>query len=148
MEVILKKDVEHLGYKDELVTVKPGYGRNYLVPQGLAVLVTPALKKMHNETLKQRAHKEAKLKEEAESLVAKLMKENLSIATKVGEKGKIFGSVGSIQLAEAIEKAGFQVDRRSIKIKDEPIKNIGVYEADVKFHKEVTATIKFEIVGE
>ncbi len=148
MEVILKKDVEHLGRKDDLVSVKPGYGRNYLVPQGFAVLVTPSLKKMHNETLKQRAHKNAKLKEEAESLVSKLQKSKLTIGTKVGEKGKIFGSIGTIQVAEAIEKAGFSIDRRDIKIKDEPIKQIGVYKADVRFHKEVTATVEFEVVGE
>jgi len=148
MEVILKKDVEHVGRKDDLVNVKPGYGRNYLVPQGYAVLVTPSLRKMHNETLKQRAHKDAKVKEEAQALVTKLQGATIKVGTKVGEKGKIFGSVGSIQLAEAIEKLGFTIDRRDVKIKGDAIKQIGVYEAFVKFHKDVTADIKFEVIGE
>jgi len=148
MEVILKKDVEHLGRKDDLVKVKAGYGRNFLVPSGLAKLVTPSVKKMHNETLKQRAHKDAKIKDEAQKLVAKLEKSTVKVGTKVGENGKIFGSVGAIQLAEAIDALGFTIDRRDVKIKGDAIKQIGVYEALIKFHKEVTADIKFEVVGE
>ncbi len=148
MEVILKKNIENLGHTDELVTVKPGYGRNFLIPQGHAVLATASLKKMHTETLKQRAHKDAKVKEEAEKMVAKLKDMTVKIATKVGDKGKIFGSINSIQLSEALGKLGFTVDRKDIKIKNEPIKQIGVYEADVKLHKDVKESIKFEVVGE
>jgi len=148
MEVILKKNVDKLGYRDEVVTVKNGYGRNFLIPQGYALLATPSNKKAHEEMLKQRAHKETKILAEAEALAAKLADVTVKIATKVGENGKIFGSVNTVQLADALRVAGYDVDRKSLKIKDEPIKEVGTFEAEVNLHKGVKPTIKFEVVSE
>jgi large subunit ribosomal protein L9 len=148
MEVILKKNVDKLGYRDEVVTVKNGYGRNFLIPQGYALLATPSNKKAHEEMLKQRAHKETKILAEAEALAAKLADVTVKIATKVGENGKIFGSVNTVQLADALRIAGYDVDRKSLKIKDEPIKEVGTFEAEVNLHKGVKPTIKFEVVSE
>ena len=148
MEVILKKNVDKLGYRDEVVTVKNGYGRNFLIPQGYALLATPSNKKAHEEMLKQRAHKESKILAEAEELAAKLADVTVKIATKVGENGKIFGSVNTVQLADALRVAGYDVDRKSLKIKDEPIKEVGTFEAEVNLHKGVKPTIKFEVVSE
>lgn len=148
MEVILKKNIDKLGYKDEVVTVKPGYGRNFLIPQGYAVLATPAAKKAHEEVLKQRAHKESKILAEAEGVATKLAETTVKISTKVGENGKIFGSVNTVQLAEALKTAGFDIDRKSLKIKDEPIKEVGTYEAEANLHKGVKPVFKFEVIGE
>ena len=148
MEIILKKNVDKLGYRDEVVTVKNGYGRNFLIPQGYALLATPSNKKAHEEMLKQRAHKESKILAEAEELAAKLADVTVKIATKVGENGKIFGSVNTVQLADALRVAGYDVDRKSLKIKDEPIKEVGTFEAEVNLHKGVKPTIKFEVVSE
>jgi|SRR5690554_5549338 len=148
MEIILKEDIEKLGYKDDLVEVKPGYARNFLIPNGLAIVATPSEKKVREENLKQRAHKEEKLKEEATRIAAALAEQTLKIGAKVGEAGKIFGSVNTIQVADALEAAGFTVERKRITIKNEPIREIGVYEADVVLHKEITQTVKFEVVGE
>jgi large subunit ribosomal protein L9 len=148
MEIILKKNVDKLGYRDEVVTVKNGYGRNFLIPQGYALLATPSNKKAHEEMLKQRAHKETKILAEAEALAAKLADVTVKIATKVGENGKIFGSVNTVQLADALRVAGYDVDRKSLKIKDEPIKEVGTFEAEVNLHKGVKPTIKFEVVSE
>ena len=148
MEIILKKNVDKLGYRDEVVTVKNGYGRNFLIPQGYAVLATPSNKKAHEEMLKQRAHKESKILAEAEALATKLADVTVKIATKVGENGKIFGSVNTVQLADALRVAGYDVDRKSLKIKDEPIKEVGTFEAEVNLHKGVRPTIKFEVVSE
>lgn len=148
MEIILKEDIEKLGYKDDLITVKPGYARNFLIPQGMAIIATPSQKKVLAENLKQRAHKEDKLKAEAEKMAEALSKKTIKIGAKVGENGKIFGSVNTIQLADAIEAAGFTIDRKRITIKNEPIKQIGTYEAEVVLHKEITKTINFEVVGE
>ncbi|MBN9295016.1 MAG: 50S ribosomal protein L9 [Flavobacteriia bacterium] len=148
MEVILLKNVDKLGYRDELVTVKPGYGRNYLIPQGYALLATPSNKKAHEEKLKQRAHKESKIVAEAQELAAKIQEVVLKITTKVGENGKIFGSVNTVQLAEALKAAGHEIDRKSLKIKDEPIKEVGTYDAEANLHKTVKAAFKFEVVGE
>lgn len=148
MEIILKQDIEKLGYKDDMVTVKPGYARNYLIPQGMAIVATASQKKVHSENLKQRAHKEEKLKAEAAKMAESLAKQTIKIGAKVGENGKIFGSVNTIQLADALEAAGFTVDRKRITIKNEPIKQIGTYEADVVIHKNVVQTINFEVVGE
>jgi large subunit ribosomal protein L9 len=141
MEIILKKNVDKLGYRDEVVTVKNGYGRNFLIPQGYALLATPSNKKAHEEMLKQRAHKETKILAEAEALAAKLADVTVKIATKVGENGKIFGSVNTVQLADALRVAGYDVDRKSLKIKDEPIKEVGTFEAEVNLHKGVKPTI-------
>lgn len=148
MEVILKRDVENLGYKDDLVVVKPGYARNFLIPQGMAISATPSQKKILAENLKQRAHKESKVREEAEKVAESLAKQTFKIGAKVGENGKIFGSVNTIQLADAIEAAGFTVDRKKITIKNEPIKEVGTYEAEVSLHKDLAQTISFEVVGE
>lgn len=148
MEVILKKNVDKLGYTNEIVTVKPGYGRNFLIPQGYAVLATASAKKAHAEVMKQKAHKESKLVAEAQELAAKLADLKVTISTKAGENGKIFGSVNTVQLSEALKKAGYDVDRKSLKIKDEPIKEVGTYEAEANLHKGVKPVFKFEVVGE
>jgi large subunit ribosomal protein L9 len=148
MEVILKKNVDKLGYADEIVSVKPGYGRNFLIPQGYAVLATASAKKAHAEVLKQKAHKETKLLGEAQELASKLEALTVTITTKAGENGKIFGSVNTVQLSEALKKAGYDVDRKSLKIKDEPIKEIGMYEAEANLHKGVKPVFKFEVVSE
>lgn len=148
MEVILKKNVDNLGYANDVVTVKPGYGRNFLIPQGYAVLATASAKKAHAEIMKQKSHKESKVMAEAEELGQKLTTITLQIVTKVGESGKIFGSVNVIQLAEAIRKEGLEVDRKSLKIKDEPIREVGTYEAIANLHKDVKTTFSFEVVAE
>ena len=148
MEVILKKNVSKLGYANEIVKVKPGYGRNFLIPQGYAVLATASAKKAHGEILKQKSHKETKLQEEAQELANKMSALELSIQTKAGDNGKIFGSINTIQLAEALKKEGYEVDRKSLKIKDEPIKELGTYEAEVNLYKGVQQTISFKVVEE
>ena len=148
MDVILKENIENLGYKDDLVTVKPGYGRNYLIPQGKAALATSSVKKMHEETLRQRSHKEAKVKAEAEKLAAKLREMSIKVGAKVGETGKIFGSVNTIQLAEGLKNLGVEVDRKNISIVGDDIKQVGTYEATIKLHRDISETIKFEVVGE
>ncbi len=148
MEVILKKNVDKLGYANEVVSVKPGYGRNFLIPQGYAVLATPSAVKANNEIMKQKSHKEDKLLAEAQELASKLGDSKVSILTKAGEKGKIFGSVNTVQLAEALKKAGFEVDRKSLKIKDEPIREVGTFEAEANLFKGVTQTFSFEVKGE
>ena len=148
MEVILKKNVDKLGYANEIVSVKPGYGRNFLIPQGYAVLATASAKKAHEEMMRQKSHKEAKMLTEAQELAAKIANVTVSIATKAGENGKIFGSVNTVQLAEALRKAGYDIDRKSLKIKDEPIKDLGTFEAEANLYKGVKQTFKFEVVSE
>lgn len=147
MEIILKEDVINLGYKNDIVTVKSGYGRNYLIPTGKAVIASPAAKKMLAEELKQRAHKLEKIKKDAEELAAKLEGVSLTIATKVSASGTIFGSVGSIQIADELAKLGHEVDRKLIVVK-ETVKEVGSYKAVVKLHKEVSVEIPFEVVAE
>lgn len=148
MEVILKQDVEHLGFANDLVKVKDGYARNFLLPRKLAVAATPSERKQLNETLKQRAHKETKLREEADKNAAKLAEQTIKIGAKVGEKGRIFGSVNTIMLSDAFGQLGVEVDRKFIKLKGEAIKTIGTYEAEVTFHRDVVKTIAFEVVEE
>ncbi|NDV69003.1 50S ribosomal protein L9 [Dysgonomonas sp. 25] len=147
MQVILKEDVANLGYKDDVVTVKSGYGRNYLLPQGKAVIATESAKKMLAENLKQRAHKLEKIKKDAEAFAAKLEGVSLTIGAKTSSTGTIFGSVTNIQVAEALEKLGYNVDRKTIVIKDS-VKEVGSYKALVKLHKEVSVEIPFEVVSE
>ena len=147
MEVILKKDKQPLGFKDEIVSVKNGYGRNYLIPQGIAVLATESAKKMHEETIKQRAKKDAKLKADAEAIAAKIAELTVKVSAKAGETKKIFGSVNNIQVAEALGNSGVEVDRKAIKIIGGNPSELGSYEAEVKLHKEVSATFKFEVVA-
>ncbi len=148
MEVILKKNVDKLGYTNEIVNVKPGYGRNFLIPQGYAVLATASAKKAHEEMMRQKSHKEAKMLAEAQELAAKIADISVSIATKAGENGKIFGSVNTVQLADALRKLGYDIDRKSLKIKDEPIKEVGSYEAEANLYKGVKQAFKFEVVSE
>lgn len=148
MEIILKKDVDRLGYKNDLVKVKNGFARNYLIPKGMAVLATVSAKKVLAENVKQRAHKEAKLIAEVEKLALQLAKLDLKVGAKAGEKGKIFGSVNNIQLAEALKEAGFDIDRKKIELKSDAIKNLGTYEAIINLHKEVKANLNFEVIGE
>ena len=148
MEVILKRDLDRLGSANEIVTVKAGYGRNYLIPRRLAVLATESAKKVHAENARQQSHKAAKIMEDAQAFAEQLKTVKLQVGAKAGEKGKIFGSVNTIQIAEALEKAGFSVERRNITIVDEPIKELGTYKATVKLHKEVGVDIEFDVVGE
>jgi large subunit ribosomal protein L9 len=148
MEVILKKNVDKLGYANEVVTVKPGYGRNFLIPQGYAILATASAKKAHEEIMRQKSHKESKMLAEAQAVAAKLADVTLSIATKAGENGKIFGSVNTVQLAEALRALGFDIDRKSLKIKDEPIRDLGSFEAEANLFKGVKQTFKFDVVSE
>ena len=147
MEIILKEDVVNLGYKNDVVNVKSGYGRNYLIPTGKAVIASPAAKKMLAEELKQRAHKLEKIKKDAEELAAKLEGVSLKIATKVSSTGTIFGSVGNIQIADELAKLGHNIDRKLIVVKD-TVKEVGNYKAVVKLHKEVSVEIPFEVVAE
>lgn len=147
MEIILIQDVHNLGYKDDIVKVKNGYGRNYLIPQGMAVLATPSAKKQLEENLKQRAHKLAKIKADAEALAAKISGVSLVIPAKVSATGTIFGSVSNIQLAEALAAKGIEIDRRCIAISDS-VKELGNYKAVAKLHREVSAEINFEVVAE
>ena len=148
MEVILKEDVAKLGHKDDIVTVKNGYGRNYLIPQGIAALATASAKKVLAENLKQRAHKLEKIKQDAVELAAKMDGLSLTIGAKASSTGKIFGSVNTIQIAEALGKQGFDIDRKIILIKEESIKELGKYTATVKLHREVKVDINFEVVAE
>jgi large subunit ribosomal protein L9 len=148
MEVILKQDVPNLGFKYDIVTVKKGYGRNFLIPKGIGILASESAKKMHAENMKQRAHKEEKIKNEALELAKKLEEAPIKIGTKTSTTGKIFGSVTNVQIAEVLAEQGVTVDRRNIKIKDEAVKEVGFYSAVVKLHKEVSAEIKFEVFAE
>lgn len=148
MEVILKKTVDKLGFKDELVTVKPGYGRNFLIPQGYAVLATASAKKAHEETMKQRSHKESKILAEAEGVAEKLNGLKVTISTKAGENGKIFGSVNTLQISEALKKEGFDIDRKALKIMQDPIREVGTYEGEANLHKGVKAAFNIEVVSE
>jgi large subunit ribosomal protein L9 len=148
MEIILKQDVPNLGYKDDIVTVRNGYAMNYLIPKGFAVSATGSTLKAHNEILKQRAHKEEKVKEQAQKIAEKLKDVTLSIGAKTSTKGKIFGSVNAIQIAEALQEKGFDIDRKNITFKEDLIKEVGTYHAKVRLHKEVHVEIPFEIVGE
>ena len=148
MEIILKKDVAKLGNADDIVTVKSGYAVNYLIPQGYAVLATESAKKMHAENLRQRAHKEAKLRADAEALAAKLAETLVKVSAKVSETGKIYGSVTTAQIAEALVAAGVNVDKKDITIISESVKELGTYEASVKCYKDIKGTFKFEVVAE
>lgn len=148
MKVILKQDMTTLGHKDDVVEVKDGYARNYLIPKGFATRATDSAKKVLAENLKQRAHKEERIKNEAVELAAKIENKKLKIGAKTSTTGKIFGSVNNIQLAEALEKKGVEVDRRKISIKEEPVKEVGTYTAVIRLHKEVIIELPFEVVSE
>ena len=148
MEVILKQDIQNLGFKDDIVKVKNGYGLNYLIPQGFAPLATESAKKVLAENQRQRAHKEAKVKEEAQKAAEKINGVSLSIGAKAGENGKIFGSVNTIQLAEAFKAKGLNVERKQILLKEDTIKTLGKYTATVQLHREVSAEFEFEVIEE
>ncbi len=147
MEIILKQDIKSLGEKDDIVTVKPGFGRNYLIPQGFAILATPSAKKVLAENLKQAAFKQEKIKKDAESIATQLADVKLTIGAKAGETGKIFGAVNTIQVADALKAKGFEVDRRRITFETEP-KTLGEYVANLNLHKEVKVKVPFEVVAE
>ena len=147
MKLILKEDVSNLGYKDDVVEVKSGYGRNYLIPQGKAVIASPSALKMLAEDLKQRAHKIAQIKADAEAAAATLEGVAFTIAAKTSATGTIFGSVGAVQIAEELAKLGHEIDRKLLSVKN-PVKELGKYVAVVKFHKEVSVEIPFEVVAE
>ena len=148
MNVILKQDLTNLGHKDDIVAVKDGYARNYLIPKGYAINATAQAKKVHEEILRQRAHKEAQLMKEAEKMAEDMKSLALSIGAKTSTKGKIFGSVNTIQIAEALKANGFNIERKYITIKDDLIKEIGSYSATIKLHKKVLVDIPFDIVSE
>ncbi len=146
MEIILKKDVANLGHADDIVNVKTGYAVNYLIPQGFAIMATASAKKVHAENLRQRAHKIAKFVGDAEALAAKLAETTVKVAVKVSESGKIYGSVTTAQLAEALAAVGIEVDKKDITV--EAAKELGTYEATVKCYRDVKGTFKYEIVAE
>ncbi len=148
MDIILKQDIPSLGYKNEVVKVKSGYGRNYLIPQGLAVLATESAKKVMAENLKQRAHKLEKIKNEALELKEKLADVKITLGAKTSSTGKIFGSVNNIQLSEALQKQGYNIERKNILVKGDTIKEIGEYNAKIKLHKEVEFDLAFIVVSE
>ena len=148
MKIILTQDMEKLGLKNDILTVKTGYARNYLIPKGYALQATDSAVKIHTENLKQRAHKEEKIKGEAEKLAAKLAAVRLVIGAKVSTAGKIFGSVNTIQLAEALNEKGFEIDRKNIILGEDAIKEIGSYKAVIKLHRDVKVDINFEVVAE
>ena len=148
MELILKKDVQYLGFKDDVVTVKNGYGRNYLIPQGFAILATPSAKKVLAENLRQSAHKEKKRIDEAKTTATALQKLEIRIPAKVGVGDKLFGSVSNIDLAAALEKAGHPIDRKFIAIKGGTLKRLGNYTAQIRLHREVLIDFNFEVVTE
>ena len=146
MEIILKKDVANLGHADDIVNVKTGYAVNYLIPQGFAIMATPSAKKVHAENLRQRAHKIAKFVADAEALAATLAETTVKVSAKVSESGKIYGSITTAQLSEALAAAGIEVDKKDITV--EAAKELGVYEATVKCYKDIKGTFKYEIVAE
>ena len=145
MEVILKKDVENLGYANDIVSVKPGYANNYLLPRGLATVATASARKVLAENLKQRSHKDAKILADAQALATKIEALPLVFTVKA-KNGKIFGSVTSANIAEELAKKGVEVDRKQVSVED--VKMVGEYEASVRLHKEVKAVVRFSVVAE
>ena len=148
MEVILKQDLDNLGYADEIVKVRPGYARNYLIPRGLAMIANETNRKMYAETVKQRAHKAQKIKGDAESVAKQLESMTLKIGAKVGDSGKIYGSVTALQIADALAKHDVVVDRKKIQLETDHIKSVGTYFATVSLHKDIKVKVNFEVVAE
>ena len=148
MEIILKQDLKGLGFKNDIVKVKNGYGRNFLIPQRIAVLATESNKKMQAEEIKQSSFKEQKFRTEAAATAAKFTDLTVKVGAKAGESGKIFGSVTNIQLADALKKAGYDIDRKNIEMNEDAIKALGTYTAKVRLFKEISATLNFEVVAE
>lgn len=147
MEVILKEDIKGLGYKNDVVKVKPGHGRNYLIPQGMAIIATTSSKKVISENVKQAAHKAEKIKKDATSIAEKIGDTVVQITAKIGESGKIFGAITSLQLSDALKEKGILVDRKKISFKSD-VKEVGEYVAVLDLHKEVKHEVKFKIVAE
>jgi large subunit ribosomal protein L9 len=149
MEIILKQDVRNLGFKDDVVKVKSGYARNFLIPKGFADIATEVNRKVHNETLKQRAFKQEKIKKEAEKIADSLKNVTVKVGAKVGTSGKIFGSVNAIQIAEALKaQYNIDIDRKKIYVDGDSVKEVGNYTAKISLHKEVQVTMNFEVIGE
>ncbi|MCF6364741.1 MAG: 50S ribosomal protein L9 [Bacteroidales bacterium] len=148
MEIILKEDINNLGYKNDVVEVKNGYANNFLIPKGIAVKATKSAKKVLAENLKQRAHKEGKLKQDAQTIADSLQNKEVKVGAKTSSKGKIFGSVTNIQLADAINKKGFDIDRKKISIVEKEVKEVGKYNAVIKLHRDVKVELEFEVVSE
>jgi len=148
MDIILKKDVIKVGHKNDIVTVKTGFARNFLIPQGMAIAATESARKVLAEVIRQQSHKAAKALEAAQGIVDSLNKLTVKIGAKAGETGKIFGSVNNIQLAEAIQAAGYDIERKQITLSNDAIKELGSYEAKVKVYKDAVATVKFDVVAE
>ncbi len=147
MDIILKEDIKGLGYKNDVVNVKPGYGRNYLIPQGYAIIASKSNMKMHKENIRQASHKAEKIKNEAQELASKIGALVLPISTKAGESGKIFGAITTTQVAEAISNKGFDIDRKKINLPSN-IKELGEYEVELDLHKEVKHSIKIQVTAE
>lgn len=145
MEIILRQDVDNLGHKNDIVNVRPGFANNFLIPQGLAKLATPSAKKMLAEDIKQQAHKEAKLREDATAIAEKISALSLTLSVKTSEEGKVYGSVTSAQIAEEIEKAGISVEKKNIVL--DTVKQLGTYTASVKVFKDIKGTIAFTVVA-
>lgn len=148
MEVILTKDVSNLGYINDIVKVKPGYGRNYLIPQGLAVLANETNRKIHTENLRQRAHKLAAIKEAAEKSSSVLESIVLTVKAKAGENGKLFGSVTSAHLSDVLKRMGYDIDRKQIVMPSEQIRNVGTYQAEILLHRDIKTKVSFEVSGD
>ena len=148
MEIILTQDISKLGQKDDIIKVKDGYGRNYLIPRGFAISATGSAKKVHSENLKQRAHKEEKIRIEAQDIAKKLVDVTIIVGAKTSTSGKIFGSVNTIQIAESLKEKGFDIDRRNITLPEDQIKEVGNYVAIIRLHRDVKVEVKFEIKAE
>jgi large subunit ribosomal protein L9 len=148
MEIILKQDINNLGVKDDIVVVKDGYARNFLLPKGFATTATPSAKKVLAENIKQRAHKEIKIKGEAEKIAARMKGLTLTIGAKTSSTGKIFGSVNTIQIAEALQRHDFEIDRKNIQLQEEHIKEVGTYKAKIRLHKDVSVDVNFVVISE
>jgi large subunit ribosomal protein L9 len=148
MEIILIQDVNKLGQKDDLVNVKAGYGRNFLIPGGFAIAATSSAKKMHTENLRQRSHKEEKIKIAAQEIAGRLAGVKIIVGAKTSTSGKIFGSVNTIQIAESLKEKGFDIDRKNITLPEDQIKEVGNYIAIIKLHRDVKVEVEFEIQGE
>lgn len=148
MEIILKQDIPNLGFKDDVVKVKDGYARNYLIPKGMAILATESSRKVIDEVKRQKAFKEDKLRKEAETLAGALNKIKLTIGAKSGTSGKIFGSVNNVQIAEALKEKNFEIDRKKIEVDGESIKELGSYTAKVNIYKDIAAKVEFEVIAE
>jgi large subunit ribosomal protein L9 len=147
MEVILTQDVQGLGYKNDVVKVKPGYGRNYLIPNGVALIANDSNKRMTSENTRQAAHKAAKVKQDAEAIAQKMGELTIELKTKAGETGKIFGAVTAIQIADALKAKGFDIDRKKVMLKEHP-KQLGTYKVNLDLHKEVKHEITVNVIGE